>query len=99
MTGAEQTASVTAGFRVAADEGVAGDGTGVSPPRLAHAEAGTFPAHRCRGGKSKGASCRGPGQGLAPAQGALPPQCGFMEVAVGKCKAGSSVLIALQLCM
>ena len=99
MTGAEQTANITAGFRVAADEGVAGEGTGVSPPCSARSEARALPARHCRGGKSKGASHRGPGQGLASVRGALPPQHGFTEVAVGKCKAGSRVLIALQLCM
>lgn len=66
MTGAEQTAHVTAGFRVAADEGVAGEGTGMSTPCSARAEAGALPAPRCRGGKSKGASRREPGQALAP---------------------------------
>lgn len=99
MTGAEQTANVTAGFRVAADDGIAGEGTGVSPPCSARAEAGALPARCCRGGKSKGASRRGPGQDLALLRAALPPRRGFTEVAVGKCKAGSSVLIALQLCM
>lgn len=66
MTGAEQPANVTAGFRVAADEGIAGETTGVSPPRSARAEAGALPTRRCRGGKSKGMGCRGPGPGFGP---------------------------------